>query len=123
MVLCVVSLSRLDYKEDMAEFLPIDRSTVVDRIYRSRIKTECHGDIPPDNFAGSSTDLDVTQAMDLFEELWFEYDTWTGARCRLWPMSRGVRTNRVRSEALRQLLTPDDYDRMDSLLAVPGFVE
>jgi len=127
MALCVVSLSRLNYKEDIAEFLPIDRSdsrqtefieavskqNVIAVIFRS------------DNSAAGSTDLDVTLAMDLFEELWFEYDTLglVPDMSALADESAALELIEFVQKHYASFLTPDDYDRMDSLLAVPGFVE
>ncbi|MGB4671724.1 MAG: hypothetical protein WBH89_05395, partial [Bacteroidaceae bacterium] len=73
MTLCTVSLSRLNYKEDIAEFLPIDRSDsrqteFIEAVSKQNVIAVI---FRPDNSAGGSTDLDVTHAMDLFEELWF----------------------------------------------------
>ena len=126
MVLCVISMCRLHYEEDIAGFLPIDRSD-------SR-QTEFMESVSKQNsvaviFRGRGQDTDseddVIQAMDLFEELWFRNDT-----LELVPDLSAVADEAMALELVQfvqehyaSFLREEDYRRMDSLLSEPGYVE
>ena len=122
--LCTLSLCRLHYEEDIAGFLPIDRSD-------SR-QTEFIESISRQNSiavifraADSAPDDDIISAMDLFADIWFENDT-----LELVPDMSAEADESVALELIKfvqehyaSFLTEADYRRMDSLLAQPGYVK
>ena len=76
MSLCVLSLCRLHYEEDIAGFLPIDRSDNRQTEFMESVSRQNSvAVIFRSNSSGVNTDDEVIAAMDLFEELWFENDT------------------------------------------------
>ena len=124
MALCVFSLCRLHYEEDIAGFLPIDRSD-------SR-QTEFMESVSKQNsvaviFRGQDgvSDDEIVSAMDLFEELWFENDTLelVPDMSALADESMALELIQFVQEHYASFLTPADYRRMDSLLSQPGYVE
>ena len=126
MSLCVFSLCRLHYEEDIAGFLPIDRSD-------SR-QTEFMESVSRQNSVavifraqGQSVDSDddLIAAMDLFEELWFGNDTLelVPDLSALADESMALELIQFVQEHYASFLTADDYLRMDSLLSEPGYVE
>ena len=121
--LCTLSLCRLQYEEDIAGFLPIDRSD-------SR-QTEFMETVSQQNSiavifraADGTPDDDIINAMDLFEDVWFENDT-----LELVPDMSALADESVALDLIKfvqehyaSFLTEADYRRMDSLLAQPGYV-
>ena len=75
MLLSAISALHMDYEEDIARFLPIDsrdsrQTELMDRLSeQNRIAVIFR-------YEGSEdSESALADAMDLFEELWFEYDT------------------------------------------------
>lgn len=122
--LCVLSLSRLHYEEDIAGFLPIDRSD-------SR-QTEFMETVSQQNSIAvifraddDVSDDDIISAMELFADVWFENDT-----LELVPDMSAEADESMALELIKfvqehypSFLTEADYRRMDSLLAQPGYVK
>lgn len=127
LLFCIVSLSRLHYEEDISSFLPIDSRDSMQTDIMERLNRENSvAVIFRDNGTGAgSSDERVTEAMDLYEELWFEADT-----LGLVPYLSAIADESMAFELIEfvqehyaSFVTEDDYRRMDSLLCIPGFVE
>ena len=122
--LCTLSLCRLHYEEDIAGFLPIDRSDSRQTEFMETISRQ--NSIAVIFRAPQGTpDDDIISAMDLFEDLWFENDT-----LELVPdmsakadESMALELIKFVQEHYASFLTEADYRRMDSLLAQPGYVQ
>ena len=125
-LLSVVSLLRLHYEEDIAGFLPIDRSD-------SR-QTELMEQLSRQNSVAvifraddseADTDSRIIDAMDLYEDIWFEKDTMglVPDLSALADESMGMELIGFVQEHYASFLTESDYRRMDSLLSQPGYVE
>lgn len=121
MLLCAVSICRLHYEEDIARFLPIDT--------RDSRQTEFMESLSQQNrvaviFRGTDTE-DVIGTMDRFEELWFEYDTlgMVPDMSAVADESMALELVQFVQEHYASFLSKSDYDRMDSLLSQPGYVE
>lgn len=72
--LSVLSLCRLHYEEDIAGFLPIDRSDSRQTEFMETVSRQ--NDIAVIfRAADDASDDDIMNAMDLFEEQWFRNDT------------------------------------------------
>ena len=121
--LCTLSLCRLHYEEDIAGFLPIDRSD-------SR-QTEFMETVSQQNSiavifraADGTPDDDIINAMDLFEDVWFENDTLELVPDMSAQADESVALDLIKfvQEHYASFLTEADYRRMDSLLAQPGYV-
>ena len=121
--LCTLSLCRLHYEEDIAGFLPIDRSD-------SR-QTEFMETVSQQNSiavifraADGTPDDDIINAMDLFEDVWFENDTLELVPDMSAQADESVALDLIKfvQEHYASFLTEADYYRMDSLLAQPGYV-
>ena len=126
--LCVFSALRLDYKEDIADFLPTDPE-------KERY-TSVYNDLGNQGqitviFAADTTQLTgdeaidaVMDAMDAFESHWKETDTAqivSDLQCRVDGSQVFDAIDFIReNQAL--FLTESDYQRMDSLLADPDHV-
>ncbi|MCQ2057834.1 MAG: 1-acyl-sn-glycerol-3-phosphate acyltransferase [Bacteroidaceae bacterium] len=125
MLLCAMSLCRLHYEEDIARFLPVDT--------RDSRQTGFLEDLSEQNqvavifrYSGDGDGTgSVVEAMDRFEELWFEYDT-----LEMIPDMSAVADESMALDLIEfvqehyaSFLTEADYRRMDSLLSVPGYVE
>lgn len=129
--ICAFMISRVEYSEDISAFLPQNEesrkySSVYERLGGSKIAVLFR-------FAGQdshSAELPeerqerIIEAMDRFGELWEEADT---ARM-VQDMQVSVDDDAIlevagfiRSNA-PYLMTADDYRRIDSLLAVPGYI-
>lgn len=125
-LLSVVSLLRLHYEEDIAGFLPIDR--------RDSRQTELMDELSRQNSiavifradsSGQDTDSRIVDAMDLYEDIWFEKDTlgMVPDLSALADESMGMELISFVQEHYASFLTESDYRRMDSLLSEPGYVE
>ena len=126
--LCVFSALRLDYKEDIADFLPTDPE-------KERY-TSVYNDLSDQGqitviFAADTTKLTddevvdaIIEAMDAFESHWKECDTAhlvSDLQCRVDGSQVFDAIDFIReNQAL--FLTEADYQRMDSLLADPDHV-
>lgn len=126
--LCVFSALRLDYKENIADFLPTDPE-------KERY-TSVYNDLGNQGqitviFAADTTQFDgdeaidaVIEAMDAFESQWRETDTAqivSDLQCRVDGSQVFDAIDFIReNQAL--FLTESDYQRMDSLLADPDHV-
>ena len=127
-VLCVFSALRLDYKENIADFLPTDPE-------KERY-TSVYNDLGNQGqitviFAADTTQFDgdeaidaVIEAMDAFESHWRATDTAqivSDLQCRVDGSQVFDAIDFIReNQAL--FLTESDYQRMDSLLANPDHV-
>ena len=126
MSLCVLSLCRLHYEEDIAGFLPIDRSDNRQTEFMESVSRQNSvAVIFRSNSSGVNTDDEVIAAMDLFEELWFENDTLSLVpdMSALADESMAMELIQFVQEHYASFLTSADYIRMDSLLNEPEFVE
>ena len=119
-VLCVFSALRLDYKENIADFLPTDPE-------KERY-TSVYDDLSNQGqitviFFGDDMD-DIIDAMDDFESNWHKLDTTllvNDLRCKIDDRLVFDAIDFIR-ENQPLFLTDDDYRRMDSLLAEPDYV-
>lgn len=119
-VLCIISALKLDYKENIADFLPTDpekekyTSVYDDLSNRGQITVIFSGD-----------DMgEIMATMDDFEDNWHKSDIAlliNDLRCK---MDDGLVFDAI--DFIREnqplFLTDDDYRRMDSLLAEPDYV-
>ena len=118
--LCVFSALKLDYKENIADFLPTDPE--------KEKYTSVYDDLSNQGqitiiFSGDDMD-ELMSALDDFESNWEELDTAllvNDLRCKI---DEGLVFEAI--DFMRQnqplFLTDDDYKRMDSLLAEPDYV-
>ena len=118
--LCVFSALKLDYKENIADFLPTDPE--------KEKYTSVYDDLSNQGqitiiFSGDDMD-ELMSALDDFESNWEELDTAllvNDLRCKI---DEGLVFDAI--DFMRQnqplFLTDDDYKRMDSLLAEPDYV-
>ncbi len=126
MTLCVISMCRLHYEEDIAGFLPIDRSDSRQKEFMEQVSRQNSIAVI---FRGGGqdevSDDDVITAMDLFEELWFENDTLglVPDLSALADESMALELIQFVQQHYASFLKPADYRRMDSLLSQPGYVE
>jgi 1-acyl-sn-glycerol-3-phosphate acyltransferase len=119
-VLCVISALRLEYKENITDFLPSDPE-------KERY-TSVYDDLSNQGqitviFSGDDMD-EVMNAIDDFEENWHKSDTAllvNDLRCKI---DDGLVFDAIDFIRDNQplFLTDDDYRRMDSLLAEPDYV-
>lgn len=119
-VLCVFSASKLNYKENIADFLPSDPE--------KEKYTSVYDDLSNQGqitviFSGDDMD-EMMSALDDFESNWLELDTAllvNDLRCKV---NDGLVFDAI--DFIREnqplFLTDDDYKRMDSLLAEPDYV-
>ena len=126
--LCVFSALRLDYKEDIADFLPTDpekeRYTSVynDLSDQGQITVIFAADTT--RLAGDEAVDAIMEAMDAFERHWQECDTAQlvgDLQCRVDGSAVFDAMDFIR-ENPPLFLTEEDYRRMDSLLADPDHV-
>ena len=124
MAICVVSLCRLHYEEDIAGFLPIDRSDNRQTEFMEKVSQQNSIAVIFRAEQGTPDDV-IVDAMDLFEDLWFENDT-----LELVPDMSSEADESVALELIQfvqehyaSFLTEADYRRMDSLLSQPGYVK
>ena len=118
--LCVFSALRLNYKENIADFLPTDPE-------KERY-TSVYDDLSNQGqitviFSGDDMD-EMMSAIDDFENNWYDLDTSllvNDLRCKV---DEGLVLDAI--DFIREnqplFLTDDDYQRMDSLLAEPDYV-
>ena len=118
--LCVFSALKLDYKENIADFLPTDPE--------KEKYTSVYDDLSNQGqitviFSGDDMD-ELMSALDDFESNWEELDTAllvNDLRCKI---DEGLVFEAI--DFMRQnqplFLTDNDYKRMDSLLAEPDYV-
>lgn len=126
MALCTVSLARMEYKEDIAEFLPIDRKVSTQTDFLEKLSDQEKVAVL---FHGKGTDdssvSEIINVMDLFEETWLETDT-----AGLVPDISAMTDESAVTELIEfvqsniaSFLSISDYDRMDSLLSTPGYID
>ncbi len=118
--LCVFSAFRLNYKENIADFLPTDPE-------KERY-TSVYDDLSNQGqitiiFSGDDMD-EMMSTIDDFEDNWYKLDTSllvNDLRCKV---DEGLVLDAI--DFIREnqplFLTDDDYRRMDSLLAEPDYV-
>jgi len=126
MALCVLSLCHLHYEEDIAGFLPIDRSDSRQTEFMESVsKQNSVAVIFRHNGQAENADDQIIEAMDLFEELWFENDSlgYVPDMSALADESMAFELIQFVQEHYASFLKPADYRRMDSLLSQPGYVE
>ena len=121
--LSVFSLCRLHYEEDIAGFLPIDRSDSRQTEFMESVSRQ-NSIVVIFRAADDASDDEIVNAMDLFEEQWFRNDT-----LELVPDMSAQADESVALELIQfvqehyaSFLTPADYRRMDSLLSLPGYI-
>lgn len=126
MAVCGISLSTMEYKEDIAEFLPIDRKVSTQAAFLEKLSDQ---DKVAVLFHGKGTDdasvSEIIEAMDLFEETWLESDT-AGLVPDISAMTDETAAAELIGfvqENIASFLSISDYDRMDSLLSVPGYID
>ena len=126
--LCVLSALRLDYKENIADFLPTDpekeRYTSVynDMSDQGRVTIIFSADTT--QLAGDEALDALMDAMDTFEQRWHDCDTAqlvSDLRCKVDGSQVFDAMDFIR-ENQPLFLTESDYRRMDSLLANPDHV-
>ena len=126
--LCVFSALRLDYKEDIADFLPTDPekekyTSVYDDLSNQGQITVIFAADTTKLFGDEALDA-VMDAMDAFETNWQAEDTAllvSDLRCKVDDSQVFDAIDFIRdNQAL--FLTEADYQRMDSLLAEPDYV-
>ena len=126
MAICGASLSTMEYKEDIAEFLPIDRKVSTQADFLEKLSDQ---DKVAVLFHGKGTDdasvSEIIEAMDLFEEAWLESDT-----AGLVPDISAMTDETAVAELIEfvqdniaSFLTINDYNRIDSLLSTPGYID
>ena len=126
--LCVFSALRLDYKENIADFLPTDpekeRYTSVYNDLGNQGQITVIFSADTIQLAGDDAIDAIMEAMDAFESHWQECDTAqivSDLQCRVDGSQVFDAIDFIReNQAL--FLTEDDYQRMDSLLADPEHV-
>ena len=137
---CVWSACRLHYEEDISKFLPIDsrnseeveffsqlneqsRVAVIFRYDSTQVAT---AEEDPDFLQGeASSDEALIAAMDCFEQLWYETDTLMTVPDMSATVDQSSALDLIAQVQTRypSFLRAEDYARMDSLLALPGYVE
>ena len=126
--LCVFSALRLDYKENIADFLPTDpekeRYTSVYNDLGNQGQITVIFSADTTQLAGDEAIDAIMEAMDAFESHWQECDTAqivSDLQCRVDGSQVFDAIDFIReNQAL--FLTEADYQRMDSLLAAPEHV-
>ena len=118
--LCVFSALKLDYKENIADFLPTDPE--------KEKYTSVYDDLSNQGqitviFSGDDMD-ELMSTVDDFEDNWYKLDTTllvNDLRCKV---DEGLVFDAI--DFIRQnqplFLTDDDYKRMDSLLSEPDYI-
>lgn len=121
--LCTLSLCRLHYEEDIAGFLPIDRSDSRQTEFMETVSRQ-NSIAVIFRAAEGTADDEIISAMDLFEDLWFEYDTLEMVPDLSAQADESVALELVEfvQEHYASFLTEADYRRMDSLLSQPDYV-
>ena len=122
--LCTLSLCRLHYEEDIAGFLPIDRSDSRQTEFMETVSQQ--NSIAVIFRAPEGTpDDDIISAMELFADLWFEDDTLEMVPDMSAEADESVALELIKfvQEHYASFLTPEHYRRMDSLLSQPGYVK
>ena len=118
--LCVLSALRLNYKENIADFLPTDPE-------KERY-TSVYDDLSNQGqitiiFSGDDMD-EMMSAIDDFEENWQQLDTSLSVNDLRCKVDEGLVLDAIDFIRDNQplFLTDDDYRRMDSLLVEPDYV-
>ena len=126
--LCVLSAMRLDYKENIADFLPTDpekeRYTSVYNDMSDQGQVTIIFSADTTQLAGDEALDALMDAMDAFEQRWQECDTAqlvSDLRCKVDGSQVFDAMDFIR-ENQPLFLTESDYRRMDSLLADPDHV-
>ena len=126
--LCVFSALRLDYKENIADFLPTDpekeRYTSVYNDMSDQGQVTIIFSADTTQLAGDEALDALMDAMDAFEQQWQECDTAqlvSNLQCRVDGSQVFDAMDFIR-ENQPLFLTESDYHRMDSLLANPDHV-
>ena len=121
--LCTLSLCRLHYEEDIAGFLPIDRSDSRQTEFMETVSRQ-NSIAVIFRAAEGTADDEIISAMDLFEDLWFEYDTLEMVPDLSAQADESVALELIEfvQEHYASFLTEADYRRMDSLLSQPDYV-
>ena len=122
--LCTLSLCRLHYEEDIAGFLPIDRSDSRQTEFMETVSQQNSIAVIFRAEEGTPDD-DIISAMELFADLWFEYDTLEMVPDMSAEADESVALELIKfvQEHYASFLTPADYRRMDSLLSQPDYVK
>ena len=137
---CAWSACRLHYEEDISEFLPIDDRNTEEVEFFSQLNeqsrvavifrydsTEVAGtEVDSEYLQGeASSDEALIAAMDCFEQLWYETDTLMTVPDMSATVDQSSALDLIAQVQTRypSFLREEDYARMDSLLALPGYVQ
>ena len=122
--LCTLSLCRLHYEEDIAGFLPIDRSDSRQTEFMETVSQQNSIAVIFRAPEGTADD-DIIGAMELFVDLWFEYDTLEMVPDMSAEADQSMALEMIQfvQEHYASFLTEADYRRMDSLLSQPDYVK
>ena len=122
--LCTLSLCRLHYEEDIAGFLPIDRSDSRQTEFMETVSQQNSIAVIFRAPEGTADD-ELIGAMELFVDLWFEYDTLEMVPDMSAEADQSMALEMIQfvQEHYASFLTEADYRRMDSLLSQPGYVK
>ncbi len=140
--LCLYSLCSLHYEEDISEFLPIDkrnsdeveffsqlneqsRIAVIFRYDSSAVAGSGAPELDTEYGSGAgSSEQALIAAMDCFENLWYETDSLMSVPDMSATVDESSALELIAQVQTRypSFLREQDYERMDSLLAVPGYV-
>lgn len=123
MVVCVLLSLRLRYKENITDFLPANEANkrymaVYNDMGDRRITVIFHADTTADNSE------DIKSAIDRFEEQWYELyaDDSIDLTCRADAMLVADAMSLI-SDNPPLFLNASDYSRIDSLLAIDGYID
>ena len=137
---CVWSACRLHYEEDISEFLPIDERNTEEVEFFSQLNEQSRvavifrydstqaavTEVDPEYLqGGASSDEALIAAMDCFEVLWYEADTLMTVPDMSATVDQSSALDLIAQVQTRypSFLRGEDYARMDSLLALPGYVQ
>ena len=122
--LCTLSLCRLHYEEDIAGFLPIDRSDSRQTEFMETVSQQNSIAVIFRAPEGTADD-ELIGAMELFVDLWFEYDTLEMVPDMSAEADQSMALEMIQfvQEHYASFLTEADYRRMDSLLSQPDYVK
>lgn len=124
-LLSVMSLCRLHYEEDIAKFLPIDEKNTEESEFFRQLEQQSRVAVIFRAEEGTAAADDIIAAMDCFESLWYETDSLMTVpdMSATADESSALELIGYIQEHYPSFLRENDYERMDSLLSVPGYIE
>ena len=131
-VACLLLSLRLKYGENIADFLPqSEENSRYTKIYnqlgdQGRVTIIFRQGDCEANCDGTSASVpslqEITDAMEMFDDLWLSADSGLVLECRV-DESRVLDAMDAIGDNIAIHLTSADYDRIDSLLAQPGYID